>query len=486
MKKRGVKVNYIFQSGYQILNLIMPLITTPYISRRLQAEGIGAFSYTYSIICYLIIFSNLGINAYASRKVSVLQELPGKQKIFFWQIIGIKLINSIIPGIIYFLLVLFDIKYSLLFLSELFFWVSGFINITWFFSGMEDFQSTVRNNVIAKVIGIIMLFILVKDEGDTVVYALIMGGTIFLGDILQWRSLPEYIRKGRPQISEYKKHFKGGIKMLMPELASSVFTYGDKVMLGILMISTIQNGYYEQAQKVIILSQGVINSIATVMLPRIVHLYSKDDKAMISYYMNKTMHFLLIIAVPLSFGISGVAKDFVPWFFGSGYETVETLLYILSPIIFVHGVYYILGYQYLFGTNQEVRFTVYILVGAIVNTILNFGLIPVYGAVGACMASVISEVVISIVLLFNARQIINIRKMVKNGGKPLMSSIIMLLLLKQIEIRMDSTFISTFVQIIAGIIIYGIMMVLLKDSFVMNEMNRIYAAIVTYGFGRKD
>lgn len=330
-----------------------------------------------------------------------------------------------------------------------------------------------------------MLFLFVKKEGDTVVYALIMGGAVFFGDLLLWGDLPNYIRKGYPKISRYKKHFKGGIKMLMPELASSVFTYGDKVMLGILMISTVQNGYYEQSQKVITLSQGLINSVATVMLPRIANLYSKDDKTMVSYYMNKTMHFLLVLGLPLAFGISGIAGDFVPWFFGVGYETVEILLYILSPIVFVHGVFYILGYQYLFGTNQEIRFTAYILVGAVLNMVLNFLLIPDYGAIGASIASVISEVMISVILLFNARKVVNIKILLKNGVKPLAASIIMLIGLICMESRMKSSFVSSIVMIFTGIIIYGSIMLLFRDSLIIEEMKKIYTRIVP-SFRRKN
>lgn len=477
MKRRSIRVNFIYQAANQILTLFIPIITTPYISRVLQAEGIGKFSYTYSIICYLIIFSNLGINEYSSRKMSAIQGSKERQEELFWQIIGTKLINFILPAIAYVGIVSSSKRFASLFLAEIFFLLDGIINISWYFTGMEDFQSTVRKSFAAKIVNIILLFLFVKNENDVVMYALIMGGSLFFSNILLWIELPDYIRKGHPLFAKYKSHFAGGIKMLMPALAGSVFMYGDKVMLGILLISTIENGYYEQAQKIITLSQGVINAIATVMLPRIANLYSSGNREMISYYMDKTMHFLIIISLPIIFGICGIAKGFIPWFFGDGFERVKVLLYVQSPIVLIYGIYYILGYQYLFGTNQEIKFTRYIMIGSIINIILNYLLIPTKGAVGASIASVISEFTISIMLLLNSRSVIHIYNVIRAGIKPLLASILMFCVLLFIGNMQKGSFASTFIQIFVGIITYFTAMIVLKDSFVVEELKQVKSRI---------
>lgn len=478
MKKRSIRVNFFYQAANQILTLFIPLITTPYISRVLKAEGIGKFSYTYSVICYLIIFSNLGINEYSSRKMSTIQGDKEKQIELFWQILGTKLINFILPIIVYISIVLSSQRFSRLFLAEFFFLLDGLTNISWYFTGMEDFQSTVKKSFIARIISIVLLFLFVKNENDVIIYALIMGGSLLFSDVLLWIELPNYMRRGHPIFSGYRIHFAGGIKMLMPALAGSVFVYGDKVMLGILLISTMENGYYEQSQKIITLSQGVINAIATVMLPRIASLYSNNNKEMISYYMEKTIYFLVIIGMPIIFGISGIAKGFIPWFFGGGFEKVEVLLYIQSPIVLIYGIYYILGYQYLFGTNQEIKFTRYIMVGSIINIILNYFLIPGGGALGAAVASVISEMVIASSLLLNARSVIHIRKVIEEGAKPLVASILMFGVLVFIGNRQKISLISTMTQIFIGFITYFMIMIILRDAFVIEELRKIKSRII--------
>ena len=61
MKKKSVSTNYIYNLLYQIFIIILPIITTPYLSRVLGAEGIGIYSYTTSIITYFTLVGSLGI-----------------------------------------------------------------------------------------------------------------------------------------------------------------------------------------------------------------------------------------------------------------------------------------------------------------------------------------------------------------------------------------------------------------------------------------
>ena len=74
MKKQSVTKNYIYNLSYQILVLIIPVITTPYISRALGAENIGIYSYTLSISAFFILFGSLGISLYAQREIAYLQK----------------------------------------------------------------------------------------------------------------------------------------------------------------------------------------------------------------------------------------------------------------------------------------------------------------------------------------------------------------------------------------------------------------------------
>ena len=73
-KKKSLTKNYIYNASYQVLALITPLITTPYLSRVLEADGIGVYSFTTSIVSYFTMFGVLGTLSYGNREIAYLQE----------------------------------------------------------------------------------------------------------------------------------------------------------------------------------------------------------------------------------------------------------------------------------------------------------------------------------------------------------------------------------------------------------------------------
>lgn len=66
--------NYLYNAGYQLLLVILPLVTATYISRVLTKTGVGINAYTNSIITYFILFGSLGINLYGNRQIAYQRE----------------------------------------------------------------------------------------------------------------------------------------------------------------------------------------------------------------------------------------------------------------------------------------------------------------------------------------------------------------------------------------------------------------------------
>ncbi|EMF0152770.1 oligosaccharide flippase family protein, partial [Enterococcus hirae] len=77
--KSNLKTNFIYNSAYQMLSMIVPLVTTPYISRVLGADGVGIYSYNYSIAAYFVMFILLGLNNYGNREIAI--ERSCKEKV---------------------------------------------------------------------------------------------------------------------------------------------------------------------------------------------------------------------------------------------------------------------------------------------------------------------------------------------------------------------------------------------------------------------
>ena len=164
MSKKSITKNYIYNVMYQLLIIILPIITTPYLSRVLGAENIGIYSYTLSIVTYFILFGSLGVAMYAQREIAYVQENKEKRSKIFWEIIILRIITMSISMVIFYLTYINGTEYTMYYKILLIEMVSSCLDISWFFQGLEDFKKTVLRNVIIRAISVLLIFILIKSQ----------------------------------------------------------------------------------------------------------------------------------------------------------------------------------------------------------------------------------------------------------------------------------------------------------------------------------
>ena len=93
--KSSVTKNYIYNLAFQILSLVFPIITTPYLARVLGVEQIGVFSYTYSIVTYFVLFASLGINLYGQREIAYVNDNMEKRSKVFHELMCVRIICNL-------------------------------------------------------------------------------------------------------------------------------------------------------------------------------------------------------------------------------------------------------------------------------------------------------------------------------------------------------------------------------------------------------
>ena len=184
----GIKKNFMYNAAYQILLIILPLITTPYISRVIGVQGIGIYSYTYSIANYFVMFAMLGINNYGNRSVAKARENREELNYTFSSILLFHFIVSIIAilGYAVFILSTVNKENSFIFILQFFFVISSFFDINWFFFGMEQFKLTVVRNTFIKVLSVFLIFLFVKSKDDLWLYTLILVFSNLVSQLALW------------------------------------------------------------------------------------------------------------------------------------------------------------------------------------------------------------------------------------------------------------------------------------------------------------
>jgi Membrane protein involved in the export of O-antigen and teichoic acid len=460
----SIKKNYIYNTLYQIFTLITPLITAPYISRVLGAEGVGIQSYTNSIATYFTLAAALGTAQYGQREIAMHRDDPHECSKTFWEIEVLSIISTIIVTFIWCIWIVITSQYKPYYITLTILVLAVAFDISWYFAGKEQFQYIVLKNAAFKLIGIILLFVFIKKCDDLLLYIFILSTSQFLGNLSMWTYLKGSCEKVPLKQLNIKRHVKQTFAYFIPTIATSVYTVLDKTMIGVITNDVKENGYYEQATKIVKMAETLIFSLNTVMSSRMSYLYSQDKYDEIKEKIYKSFDFLMMLSIPLTFGIIGVANNFVPWFFGRDYGPVVYLLYTMAPIIVVITISNILGSQYLTPSGQRVRSSKAIIIGAVTNFMLNSLLIPQWGAVGATIASVISELVISCIYMYMSVNVIHWSNVLATMWKRLIAGGIMLAGLFAIENSHTGSIAITLLQIVAGIGIYSICLALLKDE----------------------
>ena len=477
MKTKSIKKNYVFNTAVTLLNVLAPVITTPYISRVLTSEGIGAYSYVSAYIAVLSNLAGFGIDIYASREVAYIRDDEDRQKSFFWEIQASKLIASIPATLAFFILLYTLVDYRLLFAICGISLIDKLINPSYFLSGNEDFAVSAIKNIICKTASILLIFICVKSPGDLCLYAFIMSAVGFVGDLVLWPPIIKRVGWGKFSLKDFANHFNGSIKMFMPALAGMVYIYCDKIMLGVIGAGDIENGYYAQAQKLVMLSATLVTSISTVMAPRMANTYANKDKKLLEYYLDRSLRFVFFLGIPMSLGLIGISGNIVPWFFGKGYEPVIEVLIIQAPIILLQGIYNVLVVQYLISTGREKEASIIIFIGSISNVLLNALMIPKWQSNGASAASVITQSLVIIISYIYLRKEADFGSSFKYAAKVLLSGTIMLAGLMIVGKTMVASIYNTCALIILGTILYGLCLVPMKDEFIWEITGMIRARL---------
>ena len=499
MAKKSITKNYIYNMVYQVLILLLPLVTTPYLSRVLGAEGIGIYSYTYAIVTYFILFGSLGVAMYGQREIAYAQENVEERKRVFIEIVLFRFVTIFVSSIIYYFFFIrgeaYQIYYQIL-LLEL---IAAAFDISWFFQGMEEFKRTVTRNVLVRVCSVSAVFLFVKNKEDLALFTLIYSIGDLLGNLSLWLYLPKYIKGVKVKNINTFRHIWPIILLFIPQIANQIYKILDTTMIGNLVQDKAETGYYEQGQKVIRLLLTVVTSLGVVMVPRMASTFASGDKKQIQSYLKMSFRFVFFLAFPIMFGIISISEAFVPVFFGAGYDKVVVLINIISPILLLMGVANVLGTQYLLPTKHQKEYTISVAIGVVFNFIANYILITKYASIGASIATVLSELLVVIIQYQYMKKEVPFKELLSLAWKYFLAGILMFVVCFGIRyvlniesiltiqenialaINMNNEYfinvVSIISQMIFGALTYFIVLVILKDDYVFKFIDKIKSRI---------
>ena len=451
--------NMIYQSVYQVLAVCVPLITSPYLSRVLGAEGLGIYSYYHSIVNYFILFALLGVTTYGMRAIA---QSNGKEEVSktFFSVYYFQLISSFATLFVYILFVVLFIKDGVgrvVSWIHIFYLLGECVNINWLFFGLEKYKTTVIRNIIIKILTVASIFLFVRQKDDVVIYILVLSLGVFVSNAVLWFKLGDCLMRVKVTWADVKQHIKPNVLLFIPALASSVYHIMDKTMLG--MFSDIENsGYYYNADKLLNIPLTVIVGCSNVFMSRVCALVSQNKTDEVRKTQNEAANMGMCIIAAIAFGVCAVAKEFVPWFFGAGYDPCISLIKYFALIVILKTISTNTRSVFLIPEGNDKSYAKSITYGALINLVANYVLIATLdmGALGATLATLIAEfmvVVFQIVFMQKASRKICVNQLMKSMIY-LVFGVVMMVVVWLIPLNFSGLFVKIVIEIAIGAVVY--------------------------------
>lgn len=458
MTAPSLRKSYFYTVTIQFVSMLTPLVTAPYVARVLGSDGVGAYSYVLSVATVFSLLAALGLSAYGLREVSRVRDDPETVARLFWELILLRFATTLVAGGAYGLLCWWVGDWRLYGAMSLLILATG-LDLTWFFQALERFGTLMLRHLAVKVLGVVLVFALVRDGGDVATYALIQTGSTLLSNLMLWPHIRRMgWRKGRPF-----SHFLPSLVYFVPAVATSVYTVLDKTMLGIIARDMAQNGYYESAHKIIRLLMAVVASLNVVVGVRTSYLFGQNREAEVRAHLLDTYRFMCALAFPLCGGLIACGYGFTVVFFGADFAPAGGMLALFAPLLVIIGTSNVLGSLYLTPGGYRRLSNRAIVTGAGVNLVLNLLLIPRFGGYGAVVASLMAELVISALYLRFTHRFVSAVSLLRVAGRYALYGVAVFAVAWGMARSMPPTFWAVLAQAAVGAVVYGVLLRLFHD-----------------------
>lgn len=473
MSNSRILKNYFYNTTYEVLILILPFLTAAYISRILGADGIGGSDYTSSFAVIFSVFGKLGIDRYGSKHIAYKRDSKDSRSKVFWDIWCLQVISTFIATFVYIMFfIVFGKSLKLLFLLQLPIVLSAFLDISWFYIGLENFKKIVVRNTLIRSLCVISIFIFVKSYDDLKIYILINSLASFLGCFTYWFSLFKHVNKLDVSEINIRPYIKESLIYFLPQICIQLYTVADNIIVGYLTNLT-EVGYYSQSLKIPKMSLAFITSLSTVLMPTIANLYEKNNKKKIQIYLKRSLRITILIATFGASSIAAVSRLFVPLYFGEKFNLIVPYMMISSSIVIIIPIGLVITNQFIIPTSKNREYVIPIVLATIVSLISNFILIPIVGIIGAVITVALTELAGTFFKFLLVRKHLNIRTLFKGTYIYFLFGLVNFIVINFITHLLETSIFSFLLSCVLCFLCYGTLMFKIRNP-IRNIIFRIY------------
>lgn len=466
--------NSIYNVIYKLLDALFPLISATYTARVLLASGVGRVSYAQNIAQYFVLIASLGIPNYGIREVARRRFDKEQMNKIFSELFFLNLLSTTVCACVYYAAVhslpYFEERRTISLIAGVLI-VFNVFNVDWFYQGQEQFKYIAARSFAIKLVSLCALFLFVRTEDDYIRYMWIVCLTTGINYMINMVKLKSFGIQIQLRNIDLRPHMKPVLILLGTTVAIELYTMLDTTMIG-LMCAEENVGYYTNAMKLVKIVIMVITAIGGVLLPHLSTYYMQGDYEACSDIVKKVFQVMFFLFLPCCVGLFLTSDVLMVALFGESFAPAGTTMRIASLLTLALGFSNLFGTQVLLTFGAEKKLLLCTIVGAVSNVLMNLYLIPNYQQNGAAVASVISELFVTLLSVIFASKYITLRVDKAFVVKTIVSTVIMGISVWAAMQAVSGVYVSLIVAVSVGVIVYFAANILMKNSM-LKELLRM-------------
>lgn len=394
---KGIVESFLSLSILNAVNIILPLITLPYLIRVVGLEKYGAYSIVYTILQYVLLLSAYGFSYTTTKLIAQNRDDISQVNRIFYSTIYARFVISI-PALVLFLIVVllfYPSGYLILYIGGIGIVLGDILNPVWLFQGYEKMRYMTIANFICKIIFTILIFICITSEDDYIYINVLNSLGYMVSGIITIYISYKYFHIGRPYFSipDICFQLKEGWSIFVSTIFMNLYRNSNIFILGF-FVSEYNVGLYSTAEKVIKAVQSLVAPVSNALFPYFAASFKNDDvknNARRVMALNKKLFYALLLLSLVVIATSDIINILIS---GGADKNITYLICLMTPVIFVGGMNYILGIVGLVNLNCNQLFLKYVTLSGLASIVFLILTVRIGGVYSGSVSMVLAEIML--------------------------------------------------------------------------------------------
>lgn len=387
-----------------VSSILFPVITLPYVTRVLGAEGVGRVFFASSVTAFFAMFAELGIPVYGIRACARVREDRAELSATVRELMTVNALSCAAVYIVFAAALravpqlASDRQLMIIMSSTMILNAAG---AEWLYKALEKYTYITVRSVGFKLVALAAMFLLIRSESDYLIYGILTIFAASASNIVNMCTLHRYVDlrpAGKPDIG---RHIPGMMMLFALAAATTVYTNLDLAILDLIK-GNAEAGLYGVSVKIKLVIVSLVTSVSAVLLPRNSFYYENERRDDFYRLISLTMKMVLTVSLPAACYFVLFARESIMVLAGEGFAGSVLPMRIIMPSVVFIGISNIIGMQMLVPAGKEKKVVIAAFIGAAVDLALNMILIPRYASAGAAAATLAAEICVTSYMIYAA------------------------------------------------------------------------------------